>query len=496
MKKINLNTIIKKCKIDRKIINYKNFQVKGISLHSKEIKNNYIFAAIKGGKLSGEDYINDFLNLSNIAIIISSNSNVNFKSSKFKKITFILVKDVKKTISKIASILYPNKIEKKFAVTGTNGKTSVSSFVYQIWRKQDYKAAFVGTLGVISNNNRISKTNLTTADVITNHKILYKLNNSKCKNIIFEASSIGLHQKRLYPIKFDVVAFTNLSKDHLDYHKNIKNYKNTKSLLFSHYTKKKSVAVINSDSKYSNFFFKNCRDNQISILDFGKKADFLKILQIKKIENGFKIKINLKKKQFEVEFKCSSQFEIYNQLCAILMVFGKKLDQKHMHFLRGLKNPDGRLEKIYDKNDIKVYVDYAHTADALSKVLYALKQITLGKLFLVFGCGGDRDRTKRSRMTKEALKYSDQIFITDDNPRFEDPEQIISDMLKGLNKKNLEKVKVIRGRSKAIKFAINQLSKSDILLIAGKGHEDYQIIKNKHYNFSDKRIAKDFLRLS
>ena len=129
-------------------------------------------------------------------------------------------------------------------------------------------------------------------------------------------------------------------------------------------------------------------------------------------------------------------------------------------------------------------------------MFHALKQITLGKLFLVFGCGGDRDRTKRSRMTKEALKYSDQIFITDDNPRFEDPEQIISDMLKGLNKKNLEKVKVIRGRSKAIKFAINQLSKSDILLIAGKGHEDYQIIKNKHYNFSDKRIAKDFLRLS
>ena len=174
----------------------------------------------------------------------------------------------------------------------------------------------------------------------------------------------------------------------------------------------------------------------------------------------------------------------------------KKIDQKHMHFLRGLKNPDGRLEKIYDKNDIRVYVDYAHTADALSKVLYALKQITSGKLFLVFGCGGDRDRDKRSLMTKEALKYSDQIFITDDNPRFEDPEQIISDMIKGLDKRNLEKVKIIRGRSKAIKFAINQLSKNDILLIAGKGHEDYQIIKNKRYNFSDKKIAKEFLRVS
>ncbi len=496
MKKINLNTIIKKCKIDKKIINNKNFQVKGISLHSKETKNNYIFAAAKGGTFNGEDFINDLLRLNNIAIIISSNSKVNFKSSKFDKITFILVQDVKKTISEIASILYPNKIEKKFAVTGTNGKTSVSSFVYQIWRKQNCQAAFVGTLGVISNNNRFSKTNLTTADAITNHKILYKLNNSKCKNIIFEASSIGLHQERLYPIKFDVVAFTNLSKDHLDYHKNIKNYKTAKSLLFSNYTKKKSVAVINSDSKFSNFFFKNCKDNQINILDYGKKADFLRILQIKKIKNRFIVKIDLNKKQFEVEFKCSSQFEIYNQLCALLMVFGKKIDQRHMHFLRGLKNPDGRLEKIYDKNDIRVYVDYAHTADALSKVLYALKQITLGKLFLVFGCGGDRDRDKRSLMTKEALKHSDQIFITDDNPRFEDPEQIISDMIKGLDKKNLEKVKIIRGRSKAIKFAINQLSKNDILLIAGKGHEDYQIIKNKRYNFSDKRIAKGFLRVS
>ena len=176
------------------------------------------------------------------------------------------------------------------------------------------------------------------------------------------------------------------------------------------------------------------------------------------------------------------------------MVFNERLRQEHLVYLKELKNPEGRLEKIFDKRNIRVYIDYAHTPDALSKVLYSLRKITLGKLYIVFGCGGDRDKTKRPEMTNKALEHSDKVFITNDNPRFEDPKEIIDDMLRGLDKKKLNKIVLIGDRSKAIESAIKKMETDDLLLIAGKGHENYQLIRNRKYSFSDKKIAKDILR--
>ena len=335
---------------------------------------------------------------------------------------------------------------------------------------------------------------LTTPDVINNHKILKKLSELGCEKVIFEASSIGLDQRRLSPIKFDIVGFTNLTNDHLDYHKTMNNYKSAKSLLFTSHIKKKTIAVINTDSKFSNFFLKLCKKNNIQILDYGKKASFLKIKSIKRVNNIFEVKIFFCNKDITLKINCCAEFEIYNMLCSIILVFNKKLQTNDLQIISELKNPSGRLEKIFDKKNIRVFIDYAHSPDAITKVLSSLKKITSGKLILVFGCGGDRDKLKRNQMTREALKYSDIIIITDDNPRFEDPRKIRDDMIRNLKSEDLKKIKVIGNREIAIKKAVNLLSEQDVLLIAGKGHENYQLIKNKKIFFSDKITAKEYLK--
>ena len=181
-------------------------------------------------------------------------------------------------------------------------------------------------------------------------------------------------------------------------------------------------------------------------------------------------------------------------LCSLILVFNRKLQTNDLQIISELKNPSGRLEKIFDKKNIRVFIDYAHSPDAITKVLSSLKKITLGKLILVFGCGGDRDKLKRNQMTREALKYSDIIIITDDNPRFEDPRKIRDDMIRNLKSEDLKKIKVIGNREIAIKKAVNFLSEQDVLLIAGKGHENYQLIENKKKFFSDKITAKNYLK--
>ncbi len=491
---MRLKEILYKSGVFNETINLKDFQVNDISINSKEVKNNFIFGAIKGKNFNGENFIEEFLHLKNVAVILSNKSSFKLKSKKYQNVTIIKVENVRLFIAIISSIIFSNRINQKLAVTGTNGKTSIASYVYQIWQIQKVNSASIGTLGLKYIKKYNLKSNLTTPESISNHKLLHHLDKLGCKKVIFEASSIGIDQKRLYPIKFNVVAFTNLSIDHMDYHKTMISYKNSKSLLFSDYTSSYSTAVLNADSKYYNFFDKICKNKKLQVLDYGKKATFLKIISIKKLDCFFEVSFLLKEKKFSKKIKSNSEFEIYNKLCSIIMVFRENLKQKNFEILSKLKNPDGRLEEIFNKKKQKVFIDYAHTPDALSKVLSSLKKITSKKLILVFGCGGDRDKKKRNLMTKEALKYSDQIIITDDNPRFEDPETIRKEMISGISQNKLEKITIIGNRYKAIKYAVNILGSNDILLIAGKGNEEYQIIKNKKKKFSDKKIAINLLK--
>ena len=487
---MRLSKIIKKCKTLVKINNFYDFEVKGISDNSKRIKENFIFAAIQGEKQNGEFYIPNLSKLKNVAIIVSENYEGKSKSSNF---VFIKCKNVRQVLSEISSIIFTNNIKQKIAVTGTNGKTSVVYYTRQIWNMLGENNSSIGTLGIFFNNKKIMKSELTTLNSITNHKYLSTLSEKSCEKVIFEASSIGLDQYRLFPIKFDKVAFTNLSRDHLDYHKKFDIYKKSKSLLFSKYTKKNSVAVIFSDSKYSNYFKDICYKKGLKILDYGKKASFLRIKNIKKINDKFFVSLDLNKRNHNFEIEASSEYEILNKVCSLLLVFGHNIKKSHFEIIHKLKNPSGRLEKIYNKNDRQVFIDYAHSPNALNVVLQSLKKLTKGKLILVFGCGGDRDKGKRSIMTKIAVKFADQIIITNDNPRFENPKTIINDMIAEINNENLKKIKKIESREQAIKSSIDIIKPHDILLIAGKGHENYQIIGEKKILFSDKNIALKYL---
>ena len=485
---MTLSKILKQCNTNFHCENFFDFNVFDISSNSKIIKNNFIFGAIQGKENNGENYIDDLVKYNKIAVLISKKTK---KTPPNQQIVFVKTLDVRKLFSEISSIIYENSIKEKVAITGTNGKTSISDYVRQIWEKLNFEAASIGTLGIIYKKRKINISNLTTPDTVTLNKQLNHISKKNCKKIIIEASSIGLDQNRLHPIKFDKVAFSNLSRDHLDYHKNFLNYKKAKSILFTHHTKNNSIAVLNADDKYSNFFFEICKKKKLKILDYGKSGKFIKFFSFKKKDDGFEYSVHFKNEKRKVFTNAISEYEIYNKICSLIIVFGENLALNKFKLLNNLKDPPGRLEKV--KKDLNIFIDYAHTPDALKNVLKNLKQNCKGNLFTIIGCGGDRDKTKRPLMTKAALKFSDRVIITDDNPRKENPAKIRNDMIKHLNDIEKKKIIEIANRKKAIIFSINLLKKMDFLLIAGKGHENYQLIGNKKYSFNDKLIVRKII---
>ena len=256
----------------------------------------------------------------------------------------------------------------------------------------------------------------------------------------------------------------------MDYHKNFLNYKRSKSLLFQSHISKNSVSVINSDDKFSKYFFKICKSRNLKVLDYGKKADFFKFLSLKKRDKGFELKYFFKKKVGVVFIECFSEYEIYNKICALILVYGKQINFKNLNSINLLHNPAGRLEKLKNKHNLNIFIDYAHTPDALKNLLKGLKRNCKGRLFSIIGCGGERDKTKRPLMTKEALTYSDCVIITDDNPRNENPSKIRKEMTKNLREIDKKNIKEIADRKKAIQYSIKLLNKNDFLVITGKGH--------------------------
>tara|TARA_B100000524_G_scaffold179144_1_gene92236 strand:- start:212 stop:1708 length:1497 start_codon:yes stop_codon:yes gene_type:complete len=490
---MKLFNILKNCSTDYSLLNPKNISIKEITTKSFNVKQNFIFVAIKGSKFNGEHFIKKILHIRNIVLLLDKNSTF-INSSLYKKNSksIIISKDHIALANEITEKIFPSNINEKVAVTGTNGKTSICEYTRKIWEIEKRKCASIGTLGTIFKKKIISDSGLTTPISEDLNKILNKIYKKKCTNLILEASSIGIDKRRLFPLKFEKIAFTNLSRDHLDYHKSMKIYKSTKLKLFKEYSKKGSIAILNSDDKESCLFYKVCSKNNIKVFDYGRKARYVKIESITKKNETFKVQIKLKKESHQVNFKCNSIFEIYNLICSLIIVYDKNLSIKHFDLLKKLKNPKGRIEKIYDK-DFKIFVDYAHTPNAINNVLNALNMSKRNKLISIIGCGGERDIGKRDLMTKEALKFSDLVILADDNPRNEDPNKIRYDMQRDLSKEQKKRIRDIGDRKKAIQFALNNLKKNDILLIAGKGHEKYQIIKNKKIYFSDHETVNNLL---
>ena len=451
-----LKNLIKDIPIKNKKIN-----VKGLAINSKKIKKGYIFFAIKGLKSNGEKYIAEAVKKGASVIICS-------RKCKYKneKIQIIKTSNIRNYLSKIASKFFQLKPKNIIAVTGTNGKTSVADLFYQILSLNNIPVASIGTLGLKYKGKTI-KSNLTSPDTILLHQDLEKIKKNKIDNVIIEASSHGLHQSRINYLKLKAGIFTNFSQDHLDYHKTMNSYLNSKFILFKNILSKGKTIISDKTIKEFEFLKKIANRRKLKIIDvsvINKK--------ISKIKN---LKLN--------------EFQSKNLSMAIAAAkFCNLSEEKIFNSLKKIKDVSGRLELVrIFSNNIKVYVDFAHTPDALKKTLKALRDLYGDNISIVFGCGGDRDFKKRPMMAKIVNSYCKKIYITDDNPRNENPHRIRQTIFKYIKNRDCFN---IGNRSKAIHSAIINAEPNDVILIAGKGHESEQIYKNRVIKISDKQIIK------
>ena len=439
----------------------KNVKILGLSSNSKKIKKGYIFFAIKGQKFNGEKYIDEAIK--NGASVLVCSKNCKYKNDK---ITIFKVSDIRNLLSSISSKFYSSKVESIIAVTGTNGKTSVTDLFYQLLNINNIPVATIGTLGV-KYKGKVLKSDLTTPETTSIHQTLEKLKKNKVRHVMIEASSHGLQQKRLNHINLKGAIFTNFSQDHLDYHKTMQSYLNSKLLLFKKILSKNKTVI--SDKSIKEF----------SILKKISKNRDLRLVDINSIKKKLK---NVKDLNF-------NEFQLKNLSMAIAAAKLCNLKEKKIfNSLSKIKDVNGRLEFIKTfPNNVKTYVDFAHTPDALIKSLKALKETNVGKISLVFGCGGDRDYKKRPLMAKIASSNCDKIYVTDDNPRNEKPNKIRKEIVKNIKNTNCHN---IGNRKKAIQTAVLNAEPNEIVLVAGKGHEVQQIYKNKIIKISDKKIIK------
>ena len=473
-------------KINKK---YSRIFFSGIASDSSKIKKNNIFFAIKGDKFDGNDYINSAIKRGS-KIIISE------KKIKKKKenIIFIYSANVRKLLAETSYKILEKRPKKIVAVTGTNGKSSIADFYYQILSLNLQKVASIGTIG-IRYKGRKRPLNNTTLDPIKLSSILNVLKKKKIEYVILEASSHGLRQNRLDGLLFNIGIFTNLSHDHLDYHKNMKNYLNSKLYLFNNLIQKKGSII--SDAQIPQI--KKIRDiskkKKINLSLIFDKSKGIELIAHKFLGEKQILETRFNEKKYTVELNLIGKIQVNNILMAILAAYKSGIKfKKIIKVIHKLKPVEGRLEKIGKiRNNSRVILDYAHTPEALKLALLNLKeQFPSNSLSVLFGCGGDRDFKKRPIMGRVAEKYADRIYLTDDNPRNEISSKIRSEIKKGI--KNL-KFKEFSDRKKAINEAVRDLNTGDILLVAGKGHEKIQDYGKRKLFFSDKDVILRSIKL-
>ena len=473
-------------KIDNKI---KKTFFSGISFDSSKIKKNYIFFAIKGENIDGNNFIPNALKRGSKIVITEK------KIKKFQKdVLYIQTKNIRKLLAEVSFKIFKKKPKNLIAITGTNGKSSIADFYFQILKLNNKKVASIGTLGVKSNDINFKLSN-TTINPLQLGKILKKLKKRKINNVIMEASSHGLKQHRLDGLKFNSAIFTNLSQDHLDYHKNLKDYLKAKLYLFENLIKKSGNIITDEKIPEFNKLKKISSINKLKLNTiYNKKNDF-KILSHSFNDESQLLKIKFKKYIKKIKLNLIGKIQLKNILMAIIAAQKSNLSiSKILNVIPKLNSVEGRFERVGKiKNQSKVILDYAHTPDALKTCILNLKeQFPDKRIILLFGCGGNRDQNKRSKMGKVADNFSDKIYLTDDNPRYENSNKIRKDIKKGIKKK---KVLEIANRAKAINKAIENLVSGEILLVAGKGHEKTQVIGKRKIYFSDKKIILKAIKI-
>ncbi|MBC8308455.1 MAG: UDP-N-acetylmuramoyl-L-alanyl-D-glutamate--2,6-diaminopimelate ligase, partial [Pelagibacterales bacterium] len=466
----------------------RNHYFSGLSFNSSSVKKNDIFFSIRGTNINGNKYIKDAIKNGATTIV----SNLNFHGLK-KKVLYIKSKDSRKLLSEIASKFYKKKPKNLVAVTGTNGKSSIADFYFQILKLNNKKVASIGTLGVKTHFNNL-KINNTTLNPISLHKHLQKIKKKKIENVILEASSHGLKQFRLHGLNFKTGIFTNLSRDHLDYHKSYQDYLNSKLILFKNLMKKNSNVITDRSILQYKIIENITKRKKLKISTVGSDKSTVELINHRYVGDQQKFQIKYKNKTYSLCVNLIGKVQIKNILMA--MIAAGKSDLKFERIVKKInkiKNVSGRLEKIGKlKNNSTVILDYAHTPDALKNCLQNIKDQFLNRrISIVFGCGGDRDKVKRSLMGKIANKFCHKIYLTDDNPRFENPRKIRLSIKKFVEKNKLFE---ISNREKAIFSAMGSLNSGELLLVAGKGHEEDQDYGGYIRKFSDKKTILKFIK--
>lgn len=447
--------------------------ITGITADSRKAAPGSLFVAVAGTKADGSTYVADALAKGTVAVVSSHAINAD--------VPVLVVSDPRRFLSLAAARFYGKQPETMVAVTGTAGKTSIASFTRQIWAFAGHAAAQIGTTGVIA-PGREDYGSLTTPDPVSLHALLAELASEGVTHAAMEASSHGLDQRRLDGVKLAAAAFTNLGRDHMDYHPTMEDYMDAKMRLFDTLLPKGSPVVIFADDAWSDRAIKAATSAGHDVRTVGRKGDFLALKRVEHFRHKQMIEVHHQGKIYEVDIPLAGDFQVANALVSAGLAISTGVSPSvAMKALEKLVGAAGRLELIgHTKNGALAYVDYAHKPDALENVLTSVRPFTSGRIITVFGCGGDRDKGKRPIMGEVATRLSDIVIVTDDNPRSEEPQTIRSEIMAAA-----PGAVEIADRAEAIRHAVSLLGNGDTLIVAGKGHEEGQIVGGVTLPFSD-----------
>ena len=459
-------------------------EISGLEIDSRKIEPGHMFVAVKGTQTDGHAYIGKAVEKGASVIVCET-----YPDNLDSDITYIKVNDTEEVVGKLATAFYghPTSKLKLIGVTGTNGKTTIATLLYNMFRLFGYKVGLISTVCNYIDDEAIP-TEHTTPDPITLNKLLGRMANEGCKYVFMEVSSHSVVQRRIGGLEYSGGIFTNLTRDHLDYHKSFDNYLKAKKTFFDNLPKS-AFALTNIDDKNGLIMTQNTKA-KVYTYSLRSLSDF----KGKVLEDGFEgmlmdinqIEVNV---QFIGRFNASNLLAVYGVAC----ILGKKPEDVLLK-LSMLRPVSGRFETLRSNRGYSAIVDYAHTPDALANVLKTINDVLdgRGQTISVIGAGGNRDKGKRPIMAQEAVKQSDKVIITSDNPRFEEPQDIINDMLAGLTQEDKRKVVCITDRKEAIRTACMLAQPNDVVLVAGKGHENYQDIKGVKHHFDDKEVIREY----
>ena len=454
-------------------------EVTGLAQDSRAVKPGFVFFAVPGVKADGLQFAPEAAAAGAVAIVAASRP-----PGLPENVAYLAAPDVRLALTEAAARFFPRQPAVIAAITGTSGKTSVAAFLRQLWLQCGFQAASLGTIGVVAPGGAVYGS-LTTPDPLTLHETLHKLASEGVTHLAFEASSHGLDQRRLDGVRLSAGAFTNLSRDHLDYHRDFDDYLKAKLRLFEALLALGQPAVIDADGEYSNAVIDACRTRGLKVLPPGAKGDFIKLERATRDGFATILRLTHDARSFEVRLPLPGAFQASNALIAAGLCIATGGDPlRALVGLTMLQGAPGRLERVGSFRGAPILIDYAHKPDALEKALAALRPFASGRLIVVFGCGGDRDAGKRPVMGEIASRLADIVVVTDDNPRSEKPALIRAAILA-----SAPRAREIPDRRDAIAAAIGMLQIGDVLVIAGKGHETGQIVGSDVLPFSDHAAA-------